>query len=90
VNFSLGGFRGTSIFAPGYPLSRSITCPGGTVDNEIAPTETAGQSGLSYNAATDAYTYVWKTEKGWANSCRELIVRLTDASVWTATFRFKR
>jgi hypothetical protein len=90
LNFSLGGNRGLSVFAPGYPLSKAIACPGGTAENEIAPTETAGQSGLSYSVATDAYTYVWKTDKAWANTCREVVVKFTDASVFTATFRFKR
>jgi len=90
LNFSLGGNRGTSIFAPGYPLSRAIACPGGTVDNEIAATESSGHSGLSYDASTDAYTYAWKTEKAWANTCRELVIKLKDATVWTATLRFRK
>lgn len=28
----------------------------------------AGGSGLTYDAATDTYTYAWKTSKGWANT----------------------
>ena len=90
LNFSLGGNRGLSIFAPGYPLSKAIACPGGTAENEIAPTDAAGQSGLSYSAASDTYTYVWKTEKAWANTCREVVVKFMDASVFTATLQFRR
>jgi hypothetical protein len=33
-------------------------------------TATAGDSGLSYDAATDQYTYVWKTDKTWSGTCR--------------------
>jgi len=40
--------------------------------------------------AADTYTYVWKTEKGWAATCRKLVVRLSDGSQHTATFCFTR
>jgi len=35
---------------------------------------------LSYEAATDRYSYVWKTSKAWAQTCRQLIVRLADGA----------
>jgi hypothetical protein len=40
---------------------------------------TAGKSGRSYDAATLTYTFVWQT-KAWANTCRELQVKLTDGA----------
>lgn len=45
-------------------------------------------SSLSYDAASDMYTYVWKTNKSWAKTCRRLIVKLNDGSVHTADFGF--
>jgi hypothetical protein len=35
-----------------------------------AVASTAGNSGVQYDAASDTYTYVWKTDKGWAGTCR--------------------
>ena len=41
---------------------------------------TAGKSGRSYDAATLTYTFVWQTDKAWANTCRELQGKLTDGA----------
>ena len=53
----------------------------------IEETATAGSSGLQYDAFTDRYTYVWKPLKGWANSCRQLNVKLDDDHL--ASFQFR-
>jgi hypothetical protein len=34
--------------------------------------------------------YVWKTEKSWAGSCRQLNVRLIDGTEHKANFRFNK
>lgn len=88
VKFSLGGDQGLDIFAPGYPSSTSVTC-GTTAGDAIEQTVTAGSSSLSYNAATDQYTYVWKTERAWAGTCRTLVVKLDDGTYHQANFNFK-
>ena len=50
----------------------------------------AGDSGLQFDAATLTYTYVWKTDKAFANTCRELQITLTDGSVHKARFQFSK
>ena len=50
---------------------------------------TAGASSLQYDAITDTYTYVWKTERAWAGSCRRLVVGLTDNSRHAAEFSLR-
>ncbi len=50
---------------------------------------TAGASSMSYDASTDTYVYVWKTDKAWATQCRTLIVTTADGASHTALFRFK-
>jgi hypothetical protein len=35
------------------------------------------------------YIYSWKTDKAWAGTCRQLIVKLTDGTYHWADFRFK-
>ena len=89
VKFSLNGDQGLEIFEVDYPKSIPIKCNGEEPVGEIEDTVTAGGSSLSYDDIEDEYTYVWKTEKGWANSCRQLVVRLNDGTSYEANFKFK-
>jgi hypothetical protein len=89
VKFSLSGDKGLNIFGPGYPASQQIACSDGAPVSEIEQTVTAGGSSLSYDAESDTYTYVWKTEAPWAGTCRQLILRLNDGSERVALFKFK-
>jgi hypothetical protein len=90
VKFSLGGDQGLNIFASGYPKSQTINCSTSAPIDDIEETVTAGNSSLSYDPASDRYNYVWKTEKGWAGQCRQLIVRFADGSPdKIAYFKFK-
>jgi len=90
VQFILGGDRGLAIFALGSPSSSQIACPLSDASSQAIPTNTAGNSGLSYDPTTDTYTYVWKTDKSWTGTCRRLIVTFADGSVRTADFSFDR
>jgi hypothetical protein len=89
VKFSLSGNKGLNIFGSGYPVSQQIACSDGAPVSEIEQTVTAGGSSLSYDAESDTYTYVWKTEDSWAGMCRQLIVRLNDGSERVAFFKFR-
>ncbi|MEZ4621137.1 MAG: PxKF domain-containing protein [Caldilineaceae bacterium] len=90
VKFSLGGDYGLNIFASGYPKVQTVSCgSGGSGSSDpIEETVTAGNSTLQYNATTQTYTYVWKTDKAWAGTCRQLIVKLIDGSEHIALFQF--
>jgi hypothetical protein len=88
VEFSLGGNQGLDIFAAGYPTSQQIACDSSAPLDDVEQTVPAGSSSLSYDATTDQYTYVWKTDKTWAKTCRQLTVRLSDGSDHIAYFRF--
>lgn len=88
VKFSLNGNQGLNIFAAGYPTSTSTTC-GTTAVDAIEQTVTAGSSSLAYDASADQYSYVWKTNKTWAGTCRTLVVKLDDGSYHYANFQFK-
>lgn len=89
VKFSLSGNKGLNILASGYPVSQQIACDSGAPLDEIEQTVTAGGSSLSYDASLDQYSYVWKTEKTWRGTCRQLIVRLNDTSTRIVNFRFR-
>lgn len=89
VRFSLDGDQGLGIFAEGSPTSEEIACVAGTTIDPIEQTLSGRPSSLSYDAATDTYTYAWKTQKGWRGTCRELIVTLDDGTEHVAEFQFK-
>lgn len=89
VKFSLGGNMGLGIMATGYPRSVGSSCAGGSPDT-VEETVTAGGSSLSYDPLTGQYIYVWKSEKNWAGTCRQLQVKLIDGSYHYANFSFTR
>ncbi len=89
VKFSLGGDQGLDILADGYPKAQQISCDDDAVTDGVEETVTAGHSSLSYDAATDTYSYVWKTDKAWSNTCQQLVVKLSDGSIHRANFEFK-
>jgi HYR domain-containing protein len=89
VKFSLSGNKGLNILAAGYPVSGPIACAANEPGSVIEETVTAGGSSLSYDAAADRYSYVWKTDKAWKGTCRILALRLKDGSDHFAKFRFR-
>jgi predicted extracellular nuclease len=89
VKFSLSGNQGLNIFAADYPLSQQISCASGAPVDEIEQTDSGGASGLTYDPGSDQYHYVWKTNKAWAGTCRQLIVKLNDGTVHAANFVFR-
>lgn len=87
VKFSLGGDMGLQIFAvqPGvYPITTT-----GAIEELIEETVTAGASSLSYDPASNQYTYVWKTSKSWVGKSYQLRFRLKDGTDHYANFSFK-
>jgi hypothetical protein len=86
IKFSLGGDRGLGIL-PSAPTSRPIGCTSGPAGLPV-PAYPAGNSGLHYDAASDTYTWVWKTDAAW-KGCRTLTVALDDGTTHEALFAFK-
>jgi hypothetical protein len=90
VKFSLGANLGLGILAAGSPGSHQISCASGQSLDAIEDTVTAGNSSLQYDPAANQYTYVWKTDKSWANTCRTFDLTLSDGSTHSATFQFTK
>lgn len=90
VKFQLGGDQGLSVMAAGYPSSSVAQCDASAGTDAIEETATAGQSVLQYDSVTQTYTYVWKTDKAWAGSCRQLRVKLADGTVHAANFKLTK
>jgi hypothetical protein len=96
VVFGLGTSYGPDILAAGYPKSRAISCSTLTSSpTDDLESTTSTPAGLTYNTTTSQYTYVWKTDKSWARTCRELSLKFAanagpygDAEL-VALFKFK-
>jgi hypothetical protein len=88
MKFSLAGDQGLNIIAAGFPKVVWIACEAGTPEEELEG-ETAGSSSLQYDSAEDQYIYVWKTDKGWKNTCRQFQLKLIDGETYSANFKFK-
>jgi hypothetical protein len=86
IRFSLDGYRGARPEAVGYP--RSVRCDGG--DAGIVARAAKKRPVFRYERRSDRYTLLWKTEREWAGTCREFVLRLDDGTVHTARFEFTR
>jgi hypothetical protein len=69
IILELGGHPQGSMFANGYPLVRKVHCGTGEV---LAEQSASVQANLSNNGRLMVQ---WRTEAGWAGSCRSLVLR---------------
>jgi hypothetical protein len=89
VKFGLSGYQGLDIFAEGYPKSQQVACDSKAPNDALEETMTANASGLTYDDSTEQYNYVWKTEKAWMGTCRQLVMKLDDGSYHRINFALK-
>jgi predicted extracellular nuclease len=89
LKFSLGGDQGLDIFF-GAPVSWKINCASRAAEDAAEALVLAGGSQLQYDPASDTYTLVWKTDAGWANSCRTVELAFADGTYAFADFRFRK
>lgn len=90
VKFNLDGNQGMAILDGDAPMSVDIPCSnmiGVGIPERVA---TAGNSGLNYDPTTDTYNYIWKTDKAWAETCRQLTVKLIDGTSHKILFNFTK
>jgi hypothetical protein len=81
VKFSLNGNQGLDVFAA--PPAWKPGCPSASLDSSQA------FGTLSYNASVDRYVFLWKTDRAWAGSCKQLVVKLRDGTEHRADVRFR-
>ena len=58
----------------------------------VTTTEDSGPGSLRQaiaDAATDRYTYAWKTERSWRGTCRKLVVNFSDGTTKEALSQFR-
>ena len=88
IRFSLNGFQGARPEADGYP--RSMSCGGGDVQLVARAAQGKKKSVFVYHKHSDQYVMLWKTERKWAGTCRDFVLKLDDGSVHTARFEFTK
>ena len=89
VRFSLGSYRGRVPVAAGYPKVVPVACGAGAQLSGVQRARGSWKkrsSGASRHRST--HTFLWKTEKKWAGSCRQFVLKLDDGSVRRADFEF--
>ena len=85
VLFSLNGYKGPSPFTV---ASQQIDCASGQPIGTLGPAAAAGGSGIQYDSVNDAYQYNWRTDRQYAQTCRQLVVTLNDGTNHVAYFEF--
>ncbi|MEU8261997.1 M36 family metallopeptidase [Micromonospora sp. NPDC048999] len=92
--FKLATNRGLDILAENSPYSRLVDCNSLKTVNPSGPTRPTPVSahtpdGQSMSAnANGRYSYPWKTDKGWAGTCREFVLTLDNGFQHRAYFKF--
>ena len=87
VTFSLGGDQGLDVVTSArFVIEGTVANPVGDVLDAV----TAGRSGLTYDSATDSYTYVWKTDSAWAKKTGRFVLTLADGTTHTFDVGFKK
>ena len=84
AKFSLHGSFGPAAVAA--VSSAAIPCGSDSVSGDSSP----ANGTLAYAAGPDRYTFGWATERAWAGSCRQLVIRLADLTVHRANVRFAK
>ena len=64
-----------------------IGCDSSALVDGIEQTVNAGASRPQYDPFTNQHTYVWKTDKSWRKTCRQLVLRLSHKTVHRANFQ---
>jgi hypothetical protein len=85
LRLALGGYRGSEPFAAS---SNQVACDSGESLGEHEPIATPGGSSTGYDQRNQEYLALWKTDRTWSGTCRQLVVTVDDGSVHAARFAF--
>lgn len=89
IRFELGGDHGLDVVEEGWPRVAQIECGSG---DEPADGEPAGHPRwfreLAFRRRKERYVFMWRTERDWAGTCRQFMLKLDDGTVKRADFRF--
>jgi hypothetical protein len=90
IRFELGGNQGLDVIEDGWPQVAVVGC-------DFAAEPESGEPArhprwfreLVYRKHKKRYVFLWKTERRWAGSCRQFMLKLRDGTVRRADFKFE-
>ena len=89
IRFELGGDQGLDVVEDGWPQVAEIPCGS---QEEPASGEPARHPRwyreLVFRKRRARYVFLWRTQRDWAGSCRQFMLRLDDGTVRRADFEF--
>jgi hypothetical protein len=91
IRFELGGNQGLDVIQDGWPQVAVVGC-------DFAAEPEFGEPArhprwfreLVYRRHKRRYVLVWNTDRSWAGSCRQFMLKLEDGTVKRADFKFVR
>jgi hypothetical protein len=91
IRFELGGNHGLDVVEDGWPQVAVVDC-------DFADEPESGESArrphwfkeLVYRKRKKRYLFLWKTDRRWAGTCRQFMLKLEDGTVQRADFKFLR
>jgi hypothetical protein len=91
IRFELGGNQGLDVIADGWPQVAVVGC-GFAEDPEGGEPARHPRwfRELVYRRRKQRYVFLWKTDRRWAGSCRQFMLKLDDGTVHRANFKFAR
>ena len=91
IRFELGGNQGLDVIEDGWPQVAVVGC-------DFTAQPEAGDPArhprwfreLVYRKSKKRYVMVWQTDRRWAGTCRQFMLKLEDGTVKRADFKFVR
>ena len=91
IRFELGGDQGLDVIEGGWPQVAQIECGANAEPAQGRPAQHPRWfRELVYRERRARYVLLWRTEREWAGSCRQFMLKLADGTVRRADFEFVR
>jgi hypothetical protein len=89
IRFELGGNQGLDVIEDGWPQVAVVGCDFGEEPEAGEPARHPRWfRELVYRRRKQRYVFLWKTDRRWAGTCRQFMLKLKDGTVRRADFRF--
>jgi hypothetical protein len=89
IRFELGRNQGLDVVEEGWPQVAQVECGSGAEPSSGEPARHPRWfRELVFRRRTARFVFLWRTERAWAGSCRQFMLRLKDGTVKRADFKF--
>ena len=89
IRFELDGDHGLDVVEEGWPRVAQIECGSGEEPADGEPARHPRWSKeLAFRRRKERYLFMWRTQRDWAGTCRQFMLKLDDGTVKRADFEF--